>query len=240
MSDASVLKVICADLPAPPLFWREGETRFGYESDVARAIAAKLGLECKFVYQQWGDFYASLNDNTGDILLCGQGISEYRKTLANFTEPYGVFDEAVMVLQDAPYQSLADLKGKRVGAIANSMNMALVDTFDGVIAVPFVGTTDDIMGEMVAALRAGEVDAFVDDDVALVPLANEADLRIVYTAPTQNKWGIAVSKERPETLVKVNEALQALKDDGTLKAIWQQWMPNLQYPFERDTVSSVS
>ena len=237
MSDSSVLKVICADLPAPPLFWREGETRFGYESDVARAIAAKLGLECEFVYQQWGDFYPSLNENKGDILLCGQGISEYRKTLADFTAPYGVFDEAVMVLTDSPYKSLEDLKGKRVGAIANSMNMTLVETFDDVIAVPFVGTTDDIMGEMVAALRAGEVDAFVDDDVALVPLADEADLAIVYTAPTQNKWGIAVSKERPETLAKVDAALKELKDDGTLKAIWQQWMPNLQYPFEHDTVN---
>lgn len=236
MSEQNVLKVICADLPAPPLFWKENGERLGYESDVARALAKQLGRECEFVYQNWSDFYPALNSHQGDILLCGQGISEYRKTLANFTEPYGIFDESVMVLKDSPIQSIADLDGKRVGAITNSMNMALVETFPGAIPVSFDGVTDDVMGEMVQALRDGEVDAFVDDDVALVPLANEEDLRIAYTAPTQNKWGIAVSKERPEWLTEVNAALQALKDDGTLEAIWKQWMPNLQYPFSEVTV----
>lgn len=231
MNEQHILKVICADLPAPPLFWRENGERFGYEADVARALANKMGLECQFVYRQWGDFYPSLDAVVGDVLLCGQGISEYRQTLANFTAPYAVFDEAVMVMQDSGIRSLPDLDGKRVGAIANSMNMALVETFKGAIAVPFVGTTDDIMGEMVQALRGGEIDAFVDDDVALVPLADEADLRIAYTVPTQNKWGIAIAKNRPEMLAQVDLALQALKDDGSLQAIWQQWMPNLQYPF---------
>lgn len=236
MIENKILKVICADLPAPPLFWKEKGERLGYESDVARALAKQLGYECKFIYQNWSDFYPALNSNQGDILLCGQGISEYRKTLADFTEPYGIFDESVMVLKDSPIQTIADLNGKRVGAITNSMNMALVETFSGAIPVSFDGVTDDIMGEMVQALRNHEIDALVDDDVALVPLANEADLRIAYTAPTQNKWGIAISKQRPELLIEINNALQALKDDGTLADIWSQWMPNLQYPFSEATV----
>ena len=227
------LRVVCADLPAPPLFWRDDQgVRHGYEADVARLLADKLGRECEFIYRNWADFYPALDANDGDMLLCGQGISEYRKTLGDFTEPYAVFDEAVMVIAGSDIQSPQDLVGKRVGAIANSLNMALAETFEGCITVPFGGDSDDVMGDMVKALRVGEVDAFVDDDVALVPLADEADLAIAFIVPTQNAWGIAVSKQSDAGwLAAVDRALAEAKQDGSLKALWQQWMPTLNYPF---------
>lgn len=226
------LRVICADLPAPPLFWKdEHGYRHGYETDVARLLARKMGLETELVYQNWAEFYPALESNQGDILLCGQGISEYRKTLADFTQPYAVFDEAVMIRRGAPIKSPADLVGKRVGAIANSLNMALAETFTGCITVPFAGESDDVMGDMVQALRNGDIDAFVDDDVALVPLAEEEDLAIAFIAPTQNEWGIAIKKGQPEWLATVNEVLSEVKANGELEAFWKHWMPSLRYPF---------
>lgn len=85
---------------------------------------------------------------------------------------------------------------------------------------------------MVKALRKGEVDAFVDDDVALVPLADEDDLDIAFVVPTQNAWGIAVSKKMPtDWLEQIDMALGSAKEDGSLKGLWQQWMPTLKYPF---------
>lgn len=226
------LRVICADLPAPPLFWKDEQGyRHGYESDLARVLAARLGREAEFVYRNWADFYPALDAGEGDLLLCGQGISDYRKTLGDFTEPYAVFDEAVMVLRGSTIRSPADLVGKRVGAIANSLNMALAETFSGCITVPFGGDSEDVMGDMVKALRAGEVDAFVDDDVALVPLADEPDLAIAFVAPTHNRWGMVVRKGNPEWLAEVDAALAALKADGELERIWKRWMPSLAYPF---------
>ena len=225
-------RVICADLPAPPLFWKDADGyRHGYESDVARLLGSKLGQETRFVYQNWADFYPALEAEAGDILLCGQGISEYRKSLADFSEPYAVFDEAVMVLRDSPVSSPKDLIGKRVGAIANSLNMALAETFSGCITVPFAGDSEDVLGDMVKALRAGNIDAFVDDDVALVPLAEEVDLAIAFTVPSNNAWGIAVRKGAPERLSAVNQALAEAKHSGELQALWHKWMPSLSYPF---------
>jgi len=226
------LKVICADLPAPPLFWRDekGE-RHGYEADLARAIGQQLGRETEFIYRNWADFYPALDKGEGDLLLCGQGISDLRKTYADFTAPYAVFDEAVMVLRGSPIKTKQDLKGKRVAAIAGSLNMALAETFDGCIRVPFDGNTADVMGDMVKALRAGEVDAFIDDDVALVPLAEQPDLAIAFSCPTHNPWGALVKKGQGDWLAQVDNALATLKQNGTLKQIWQRWMPSLAYPF---------
>ncbi|MCP8464944.1 ABC transporter substrate-binding protein [Pseudomonas sp. ZM23] len=227
-----VLRVICADLPAPPLFHKDADGyRHGYESDVARALAAHLGREVEFVYRNWADFYPALEAGDGDLLLCGQGISNYRLTLADFTAPYAVFDEAVMVLRGSLVRSPTDLIGKKVGAIANSLNMALAETFEGCITVPFGGDTDDVLGDMVQALRDGRIDALVDDDVALVPLAEEPDLAIGFTVPTGNRWGIAVKLRNRSWLDEVDSALAAMKANGELERIWQRWMPSLAYPF---------
>lgn len=232
MSALPKLRVICCDLPAPPLFERDANgERQGYEADVCSLLAAQLGREVEWAYENWADFYPALQAGRGDFILCGQGISEYRKTLADFTAPYAVFDEAVMVKRGSPIHSVADLAGKRVGAIANSLNMALAETFPGAICVPFGGDSDDVLGDMVEAVRDGSIDAFVDDDVALVPLAEEDDLAIAFSVPTQNRWGIAVDKSRSAWRAEVDAALAALIADGRLQQAWQRWMPGLQYPF---------
>ncbi len=227
------LRVICADLPAPPLFWRDSEgRRHGFEADVARLLAKNMDRDVVFVYRQWDDFYPALEAGEGDILLCGQGISEYRKSLADFTAPYAVFDESVMILRGSSVRSADDLAGLRVGAIDKSLNMALAETFEGAIVVPFSGESEDVMGDMVKALRKGTIDAFVDDDVALLPLAEEEDLAIAFTVETRNAWGIAVKKDEPEQLARVEAALSEAKASGELKVLWQKWMPALSYPLQ--------
>ena len=65
----------------------------------------------------------------------------------------------------------ADLVGRRVAAIENSTNMALVETFTGAVPVAFGAGSDDVYADMLAALRAEDVDAVVDDDVVFVPSA---------------------------------------------------------------------
>lgn len=149
------------------------------------------------------------------------------RRLADANAPVSARLPVIPGFNDSP----ADQVGKRVGAIANSLNMALAETFTGCITVPFGGDSEDVMGDMVKALRAGEVDAFVDDDVALVPLADEPDLAIAFIEPTHNRWGIAVRKGNPAWLAQVDAALAALKADGELERIWKHWMPTLAYPF---------
>lgn len=227
-----VLRVVCADLPAPPLFWRDDSgQRLGYETEVAREIAKRLGKQCEFVYVNWLDFYPTLEAGKADLLLCGQGISEYRKTLADFTVPYAIFDEAVMVLRDSTVASPADLRGRKVGAIANSVNMALAQTFEGAITVAFAGDSGDVLGDMIQSLRNQEIDAFVDDDVALVPLAAEPDLKIGFMHPSHNAWGAAVKKGNDALRHDVDQALNAMKADGSLQRIWQEEIKILPYPF---------
>lgn len=221
-----VLTLACSPLPAPPLFWTDEDgTRHGYEPDAAAAVAAAAGLELRWIFRQWSGLRPAVDAGECDAIWCGSAITEARRLVFEYSRPYAVFDESVLVRADNVADGPAGLAGLRVGAIAGSTNMALAETFPGIEAVAFDGATDDILGDMLSALRAGEVDAVVDDDVAFLGL-DDPGLRVAFTVPTRNAWGAACRKGNGE-LVQVLDAAIAAAD---LRAVWQGWLPGLAYP----------
>jgi polar amino acid transport system substrate-binding protein len=230
------LKLICVDLPAPPLFDKAAPdgSRSGYEPSAAQLIGEILGRPVQWVITTWSDMIPAVNDGRGDAIWCGQGITEHRAALVDFTRPYAVFDESVLVLAGSGISGPADLPGRRIGAIANSTNMALAETCPGAITVAFDGATDDVLGDMVAALRRGDVDAVIDDDVAIIPLGEQRDLAVAFTVATRNRWGVAVAKGNDALRGELDAALNTAIADGSLEARWRRWMPDLTFPLSVD------
>jgi ABC-type amino acid transport substrate-binding protein len=225
-----VLRLGCVDLDAPPLFRRivDGE-RDGYEPAAARLTAAAMGRVVEWVVLEWGDFYRALDEGRVDAIWCGQGITPARAAVVDFTRPYAVFDESVVVRADDPTASPVDLVGRRVGAIDGSANMRTAETFVGAIRVPFPGTAD-VFGDMIRAVRDGSIDAFVDDDVVMVPLDEEADLRLAFTVPTRLRWGVAVRRGNDGLRAAFDDALAKVIADGTLRGQWEHWIAGLRFP----------
>ncbi len=125
---------------------------------------------------------------------------------------------------------MADLAGKRVGDLADSTNITWVNTFPDAIAIPFP-SSDQMLPEMLAALRAGDIDALIDDELVLVVAAQEDDrLEIGFTLPTQVPFAIATPKYNPALQAKLNAALATTLADGTLAALWATWIPWKPFP----------
>ena len=229
----ATLRLACINADAPPLFGLADANggRLGYEPAVGALLAQTLGLELSWVFVPWAEMLPSLDGERADAVLCGQGIIPARQAVADFTEPYAVFHESVLVRAGDAVAAPGDLRGRRVAAIAGSTNMALAQTFAGAVTVPFGGESGDVFGEMLDALRSGTVDAVVDDDVVIAALAGSAEFDLAFTAATGNRWGLAVSKERPSLRGALDEALAAVKADGRLAAVWREWLPTLDYPF---------
>jgi polar amino acid transport system substrate-binding protein len=221
----------CADLDALPLFGRgdASGTRPGYEPDAAALVAARMALALDWVFLAWSDFYPALDDRRVDAVWCGQGITDERRKLADFTAPYAVFDESLVVRADNPASAPDEVAGQRIGAIEGSTNLRLAETFAGAEVVPFPGT-EDVFGDMIRALRSGTIDGFVDDDVVMVPLGEQPDLRLAFTVPTRNRWGIAVRRGDDELRTAIDAALAAAIADGSLRAAWHRHMPWLEFP----------
>ena len=237
------LRLVCIDSDAPPLFGlRDPATghREGFEPAVAELVAAELGRPLEWVVVAWADLLPVVQAGGADAVLCGQGITPLRASQVDFTRPYAVFHESVLVRRGDPIATAADLRGRRVAAIEASTNMALAQTFDGAEPVAFGGGSDDVYGDMLAALSAGEVDAVVDDDVVFVPLGDSDDrFEVAFTVRTGNRWGIGVSKERPDLREAIDAALGRLIADGRHREAWQRWLPTLDYPFADADVAAV-
>ena len=226
------LQIACAALEAKPLFWTDkDEFRYGFEPEVAELIFKVAGLDFDWVFLPWNDFLPAVIDERADGVWCGQGIIPERLKVVDFTDPYTVFNESVVMRAGEAVASPDALAGKRVGAIANSANMLLAKTFDDAILVGFDGASDDVFGDMLGALRARKIDAVVDDDVALIPIADAIDIDMAFTVETRNPWGMAVRKGNDELKEAVNAAIASVKADGRLESVWMKWVPQLQYPF---------
>jgi polar amino acid transport system substrate-binding protein len=167
-----------------------------------------------------------------DAVWCGQGMIPERIAQVDFTQPYAIFNETTLVRTGDPANSATTMHGYKVGAIAGSANLKVAKTIEGAEIIEFTGET--VFDDMIAALRTGAVDAFVDDDVVMIPLADkDPDFVVAFTAETRNPWGIGVQKGNAELLAELNGALDTVIADGRLERVWTTWMPDLPFPLGR-------
>ena len=222
------LTLCCSDMAAPPLFWTDADgSRQGYEPGAAQAVAESMGLDLVWIFRQWADFARALADGECDGIWCGSAITPERERRLLYSRPYAVFDESVVVRAGDAVGAASDLRGRRVGAIAGSTNMALAETFEGAHCVPFDGVTDDVLGDMLRALQVGEVDAVVDDDVAFLGIERTyPDVRVAFTVATRNSWGCALRLGNEELKGALDHAIA----QADLPAVWRHWLPSLAYP----------
>lgn len=227
------LTIAASNFDARPMSYlnQTGE-RLGYEPDLARAVCDRLGLKPIWHNLPMADFYSSLHGRY-DCVWFNQAITLERQQWVDFTRPYGLFDEAVLVRVDSSVQSPADLTGLRVGGLANSTNIALAEGFAGVKTVPFPGS-DKVLPEMLVALRAGEIDALIDDELVLIVAAeDDPNLRLAFSVPTQVPFAIALPKNQILLLKALNETLDALIADGTVAQLWEKWISWKRFPFDK-------
>lgn len=228
----TTLKLACIDADAPPLFslLDDDGQRTGFEPAAAELVAARMGRPIEWVVMGWDEMLPAVRDRRVDAVWCGQGIIPEREKIVDFTRPYAVFDETVLVRKGDPARTPADLVGYRVAAIDGSANMALARTFDGAVIVPFKG--DTVYEDMLAAVADSSVDAMVDDDVVLVPLGADPRYDLAFTVATRNPWGIGVAKDNPNLREEFNAALGDVIADGSLREVWTTWMPGLAFPMD--------
>jgi polar amino acid transport system substrate-binding protein len=232
VSDGLTLTLACIDADAPPLFGlaagRAG--RAGYEPAVAALIAAELGLALEWAIMAWGEMIPSVQRHEVDAVLCGQGIIPARLEQVNFTRPYGIFHEGILMRRGEAVPDPSGLVGKKIAAIRGSANYRLASSFKGAEVVEF--ESEHVYEDMLGALRKGEVDAVCDDEVVFVPLgASDLTFELAFIVKTSNPWGIGVAKDQPEKLRLLDGALAAIIADGRLRGAWEQWLPRLEYPF---------
>lgn len=217
--------VVALDDNFPPMGFRDADNQIvGFDVDMAKEAGKRLGLEVEFKPIDWSAKEAELNGKRVDVLWNGLTITEARKQNINFTAPYMANHQIIVVGNDSPVQTKADLAGKVVGAQDGS------SATDAIAKDPIAGGIKQVkkFGDNVTALMdlgAGRLDAIVVDEVVGRYLISKraGEYRVLDENFGTEDYGVGVRKDDTELLSQLDKTLDAMKQDGTAGRIATQW-----------------
>lgn len=207
-----------SDIPYPPFEQGDPPAYEGFDIDLINAVADEMGLETKIVD---APFDVILAGDTGrfDLSIAATTITEPRENRVDFSNPYFESEQSLLVRRDGDVQSIDDLTADSVvGAQDGTTGESYAEDNTDAEVRPFP-EIDDAYN----ALSGGQVDAVINDLSSTSSVAGgNTDLEVAETFPTDELYGI-VFPQGSSLVDAVNEALQTVKDNGTLAEIYQEW-----------------
>jgi ABC-type amino acid transport substrate-binding protein len=204
-------------------YYDAGGKHVGLDLDIARMFAkALLGDENKveLVPVTSAERIPSLQEKKVDMIIATMTITDERRKLVDFSEPYFLSGSLVLTSKSSSIRNLADLRGKTIGLLHGTVQ---VDDMEE-LAPTAERVGFDTSDEAVAALKSGQTDAYTDDDMFVITLVHDdAGLKAVGDPFKPRPLGIAVRKGETELLNWVNEQMSALRNDGTFDLLWKKY-----------------
>ncbi len=207
-----------------PFTFVEQDTLKGFEVDVMEAVAEELGSEVEFVTANFSGLFGMLESGRIDTIANQITITEERAAKYLFTEPY-VYDGAQVVVKagNEEIDGVEDLRGKRVAVNLGSNYEELLRELPYAEEIDIRTYESNI--EQDTAL--GRVDAFVMDRVSASQVIKEKPLPLQLAGQPFSEIRNALPFRDTEAdralRDRVDEALAALREDGTLAAISERW-----------------
>ena len=201
----------------------ESDTLVGYDVEVSRAIAEKLGVEPEYVESDWDSLFAGLDAGRFDMVCNGVEVTDERALTYDFTTPCGYIHTALAVRKDNDeIKTFEDLKGKTTANSLASTYMELAESYGATVQ------GIDTLEETIQLLAAGRIDATLNADVSFYDYLNvppDADFKIV--AQTEDASHVAIPLRKGDNsatlLEAVNNAIDELRADGTLKELSEKY-----------------
>ncbi|HRU29977.1 MAG TPA: amino acid ABC transporter substrate-binding protein [Treponema sp.] len=218
--------VLGLDDAFPPMGYRnENNEIVGYDVDLAKEVAKRLGVELILQPIDWNAKEQELNTGKIDCIWNGFTITEERAKNMAFTKPYLKNAQVLVVKKSAPYQTLADLKGKAVGLQAGS---SAAEALDG--AAEFKASLKNVVEfkdnlTALMDLEVGGVDAVIMDLIVANDNIKRAgkDYRILAESLSAEDYGVGFRKNDLALRDAVQATLEAMAKDGSLADITTRW-----------------
>lgn len=208
-----------------PMNYNEEGKLVGFDTELAEAVCAELGVEPVFQVIEWDNKFLELNSKNIDCVWNGFTVNEERAKEADFSASY-LYNKQIAVIRKADqsvYTNKATIKNGRLVAEAGSAGEDVIKTdfFDK----SFLAASSQINALLEVKSSASDI-AIVDSVMAEGTLTGEdySELIIVEGIHfTEEEYGIAFRKGSPETLAKVNAALKKLWEDGTIGTLAEKY-----------------
>ena len=214
---------IAASLDFPPFENLEGSEAVGFEVDLMKALAEKMGLQAEYLPSTKFDTIVPMISAGGkaDVGVSGFTVTEDRKKEIDFTDVIMDSNQGIVVMKDSGYTDVDQLAGKKIGAQSGTTGYDWAkENIEGAEVIPF-----DEMTAVFAALQSGQIDAIASDLPVVQYYVNNAytDMQIIAEIPTGEQYAIVVSKDNPALTQALNDAIAEAKADGTYDEIYEKW-----------------
>ena len=219
--------IIGIDDQFPPMGFRDTQNNIvGFDIELAKAVAEKMGVEAEFKVIDWASKEQELQNGNIDVIWNGYTITDKRKEKVDFTKPYLANAQVVVVKNDAEYTKLADLAGKTIAAqIDSSAEEAIKENkeFYDSINNNITGYTDNVTA--LDDLELGRIDALVVDKVVAEYYLKEkvGTFRILDESLAPEEYGVGVIKGNTVLLDRIQKALDELIAEGKAAEISTAW-----------------
>jgi len=212
-----VLKIGTEGTYAPFTYHDASNALVGFDVEIGKAVADKLGVKAEFLEGKWDGLIAGLDANRYDAVINQVGITEERKAKYDFSEPY-IASKAVLIVKgdNTDIKGFADLKGKK-SAQSLTSNFGKLAEKNG---AELVGT--DGFDQSIQLLLTGRADATINDSLSFLDFKKhkpDADVKIAAQEENADYSGVIVRKGDPELVAAINKALADIKADGTYQKI---------------------
>lgn len=224
--DTTKYLVMGTNAEFPPFETRggaDGSEVVGFDVDVAKAIAAKMGLPLKVEDMKFDSLLPALDAGKVDLVLAGMTITPERAQNVDFSAPYYKATQVVLIRKGDPVPAAKeDLKGRTIAVqLGTTGDGAAVEITGQENVRQFTSTMDAVV-----ELMNSKVDFVIIDEQPAVQFQkkNANDLQLVRLAFDDEFYGVAVKKGNAELLAKINEALAEIAADGRYDQAVDQWM----------------
>jgi ABC-type amino acid transport substrate-binding protein len=209
-----------SDIPYPPFEQGKAPNYEGFDIELMEAIGEKIGRTPEFQDTSFETIFRDVQQGKFEAVISAATITEEREKAVDFSNPYYLSEQAVLVKEGSDIQSLEDLEGKTVAVQQGTTGQELAkEELSGSEVRPFPEGPD-----AVNALKAGTVEGvIIDAPVAQNAVEKSGGVEIAEKVPTEEEYGIAVAQGETELLGEINKGLEEVLDDGTYKKIYEKW-----------------
>ncbi len=206
----------------PPFTYHEANGRLvGFDVDIGREIAKRIGVKADFVEGQWDGLIAGLDAKRYDAVINEVSITPERQAKYDFSDPY-IASKAVLIVRsnNTTIKSFGDLKGKKSAHTLTSNYAQLARKYGAEIVAT------DGFNQSVDLVAQGRADATINDNLSYLDFKKHkpnAPVKIVATEPDAEQEGILIRKNNPQLQQAINKALAEIKADGTYQRISNQY-----------------
>jgi polar amino acid transport system substrate-binding protein len=203
-----------------PLNYKDQGKLVGFDVEIGEEITKRIGLEPNPVTNPWETIIQGLKGKKYDAIIGSMTATEERAKQVDFTDPYYISGAQIFVAEsNDTLKTKEDLKDKRIGVMQASTYKTVAEQYTKDIK----NYPSDVYA--LQDLGPGRVDAVITDKIVGISAMKESGLKIkdVGEILRQENIAIAVNKDNPVLLKKINEAIKSMVEDGTYEKISTKW-----------------